>query len=438
MITRLLLFAAALALSLTGLHAAPGAALVAPFSAVAMEFPESIAVDRFGHCYLSLTATGTIKKVTPAGLQSVFAKIEDDSIRGLAFDLSGHLLVAGGAGVWRVSPTGDVSLVARPGAGTLHDLALDPVGNIYASAQADAKSSAIWKIDPSGNIALWSDSPLLAPVKSFMPSPIGANGLAVDPLKWVLYVSVTSAGRIVEIKINPDGSAGAARTLVENEALIGADALRLDDRGNLYTAVSLTNRIVKISPDGHLCDLAVGGKLSFPTSLAIDERGGRCTLYVCNNGHAAFGATPRDPGLFKLTNPDPSRLIQVSTRGTVGPHGDVLVAGFVIEGPASKTLLVRAIGPALAAFGVVHPLADPKLAIFAAGEPAAPYYTNNNWSGDPALSGAAANCGAFPLADAESKDAALLVTLAPGSYTAQVSGADDAAGVALLEIYEIP
>ena len=45
--------------------------------------------------------------------------------------------------------------------------------------------------------------------------------------------------------------------------------------------------------------------------------------------------------------------------------------------------------------------------------------------------------GAFALSDG-SKDCALLLYLAPGSYTAQISGVANTTGVALVEVYEVP
>ncbi|MSU66502.1 MAG: hypothetical protein EXS38_10460 [Opitutus sp.] len=271
-----------------------------------------------------------------------------------------------------------------------------------------------------------------------MPAPIGANGIAVDPSGKSLYVTNTSAGRILEIKINADGSPGAARTIVENDALIGTDGLRVDDRGNLYTAVNLLNRITKITPDGKLTDLASGGLLNFPTGLALDNRNGRSTIYVCNNGNFFFGAAQSNQGLLKISNPDPSRMIEVSTRGQVGTGNDIMISGFVIDGTASKTVLVRAVGPTLSAFGVTGALADPQVAVYGTASSTTPIASNDNWAGDTAVAAASLASGAFALPNATTKDAALVVTLAPGTYTARVSGVAGAIGLALLEIYEVP
>ena len=63
---------------------------------------------------------------------------------------------------------------------------------------------------------------------------------------------------------------------------------------------------------------------------------------------------------------------------------------------------------------------------------------NDNWGGTSALTTAFSQIGAFALTNNASRDAALLVTLAPGSYTAQVSGTGGTTGVALVEVYELP
>jgi hypothetical protein len=129
-------------------------------------------------------------------------------------------------------------------------------------------------------------------------------------------------------------------------------------------------------------------------------------------------------------------MAQVSTRAQVGTGGDVLIAGFTVDGTAPRTLLIRAVGPTLAGFGVTNALSDPRLDIFTAGSATTPAFSNDNWNGDAAI--AAASAGAFPLTNAGSRDAALVVTLAPGTYTARVSGVGGATGIALLEVYEVP
>ncbi|MBI5691124.1 MAG: metallophosphoesterase [Verrucomicrobia bacterium] len=134
-----------------------------------------------------------------------------------------------------------------------------------------------------------------------------------------------------------------------------------------------------------------------------------------------------------------ARLVNMSARTQVGTGASILIAGFSLAGDAPKQVLIRAIGPSLTQFGVTGVLADPQLALFRSGS-TTPIQQNDNWlaSTNAAQIGlAGAQVGAFGLA-ANSRDAALLVSLEPGSYTAQVSGVGNTIGVALVEIYEVP
>ena len=132
-----------------------------------------------------------------------------------------------------------------------------------------------------------------------------------------------------------------------------------------------------------------------------------------------------------------SRQLNLSTLGYVGVGGDIMISGFVVAGSNAKRLLVRATGPTLAAYGVTDRLADPWLAVFKEG---VQWVSNDNWSTDfsgaQAVRAAGASVGAFALADG-SNDAALVVSLDPGSYTIQVSGVAGTTGQALVEVYDL-
>jgi hypothetical protein len=132
---------------------------------------------------------------------------------------------------------------------------------------------------------------------------------------------------------------------------------------------------------------------------------------------------------------NPANLINLSVRTNVGAGADAPNVGFVVSGTAAKRVLIRAVGPTLAAFGVPDVLADPELQIFKGGEL---LEANDNWGGDPALAAAFARIGAFGLADGNSKDAVLLVTLQPGAYTVVASGVNSSTGIALVEVYDVP
>jgi len=145
-----------------------------------------------------------------------------------------------------------------------------------------------------------------------------------------------------------------------------------------------------------------------------------------------------------------ARLINLAARASVGTGSNILIAGFVIAGAGSEKVLIRGTGPALAAYGIAGTLTVPQLTL---SNTSGIIATNlNGWSNAPvqgpfasaatvpaqaASAAAMAAVGAFPLT-AGSADTAMLITLPPGNYTAQLAGANSTTGVGLIEIYESP
>ena len=158
---------------------------------------------------------------------------------------------------------------------------------------------------------------------------------------------------------------------------------------------------------------------------------------------AVIGAGAGTPGvgLVEIYDLSPAtagrNLLNLSTRAVAGTGAETLISGFVIGGTLPKRVLIRAAGPALAQFALTGLLARPQLTLFAGNTPV---LRNTGWGtvADPAaLAAAAAVAGAFAFAPG-SADAALIVTLAPGAYTAQVTGVAETTGLALIEVYELP
>ena len=178
--------------------------------------------------------------------------------------------------------------------------------------------------------------------------------------------------------------------------------------------------------------------VSMPIGVSAGQPGESNTAQTIEN-NAFFTAQFR---LQTQTAAGAGTLINVATRAFVGTGDQVLIGGFVVAGAQPKELLIRAAGPALAGFGVTGALADPVLRIYASGAVAA---ENDNWS-LPAGEGRAAAAGeiastaarvrAFPFASG-SGDAAVLVTLPSGAYTAVVEGARGATGIGLIEAYDV-
>jgi hypothetical protein len=124
-----------------------------------------------------------------------------------------------------------------------------------------------------------------------------------------------------------------------------------------------------------------------------------------------------------------NHMANISTRGLVGTGQGQLIGGFIITG-GPKLVLIRAMGPSLAAFGVSPVLANPSVQLFAGATPLA---SNDDWKSNANVAQIIAT-GIPPADDLES---ALLVRLEPGAYTTVVSGAGTSTGIALVEVYEI-
>lgn len=132
-----------------------------------------------------------------------------------------------------------------------------------------------------------------------------------------------------------------------------------------------------------------------------------------------------------------ARLINLSARAQVLPGAGAEIGGLVIDGGVRKKTLLRAAGPALAAFGVAGVLAKPRMTLVRDGTLVA---TAAEWGAAPnaaAIREAARAVNAFAFAEG-SADAALLTELEPGAYSVVVTGADGGSGVALVEVYEVP
>ena len=107
------------------------------------------------------------------------------------------------------------------------------------------------------------------------------------------------------------------------------------------------------------------------------------------------------------------------------------IGGFIITGSAPKHVLLRAIGPSLAQYGVPNPLADPVLALH--GPNGFTTITNDNWKDDPVQRALIQASGIPPTNDLES---AIDATLTPGNYTALISGKNSTSGAGLIELYD--
>jgi len=122
-------------------------------------------------------------------------------------------------------------------------------------------------------------------------------------------------------------------------------------------------------------------------------------------------------------------LGNISTRLPVGTGNNILIAGFQITGDATKQLLVRALGPSLAQFGLSNVLPDTTLELH--DSTGALIATNDDWQD-------AANAQSIPAALRPSSglESAILTTLSRGAYTAVLRGFNNSTGIGLVEVYD--
>lgn len=160
-------------------------------------------------------------------------------------------------------------------------------------------------------------------------------------------------------------------------------------------------------------------------------------------GAYSFHAYPNDNvsgiAVAELYDADDSAgtatVVNISARTQVGTGNNILIAGFVITGSTPKTILIRGVGPSLTRLGVSNALADPQLQLYKQSTSIA---SNDNWGGSTEMYTAFETVGATGFDSAYSKDAALLVTLQSGVYSAQVSGVGGTTGIGLVEIFLMP
>ncbi|MFL6583743.1 MAG: SGNH/GDSL hydrolase family protein [Chthoniobacterales bacterium] len=151
-------------------------------------------------------------------------------------------------------------------------------------------------------------------------------------------------------------------------------------------------------------------------------------IHPTTAGHYQIGKAAYET----IVNPSPTpagKTVNLSTRASVGTGEQVSIVGFIITGDVSKKVMVRGLGPSLAAKGVVGALADPTLTLFDnAGNQIA---FNDNWQDSDAV-----NITATGIPPTDPRESAILQSLAPGHYTAVLAGKGNTTGVGLVEVYD--
>jgi hypothetical protein len=366
-----------------------------------------ILVSPDGVAWSRVEASGTSQR-----LNNVAYGATHETRRFVAVGEGGAIVTSADARTWTAQSSGVTTW--------LRGLTYDYDRTFYASGQngviLEESASGVWRrvVGPtlSGSFNPTRDIEALAPGRTG-PIGIGQDGWAIQREIWL---SGTPHGFTTLSPSNPGpyylpnwrslhvGLAGRFRCLATGEG-----ALFATGENGVIAAARNFDGPWSFIPTGTTANL-VGGVFH-----------GR-SMFVVGENETILQSQP----LFR------SRFINISTRGPVVP-GNPMIAGFVIDGNSSKQVLVRAAGPGLRQFGLAATVAAPTLTLVdSSGRVVA---ANSGWSTASTAAEtaqAAVQVGAFPFAPG-SLDSALVATLPPGSYTAQVTGD---AGTALVEVYD--
>src|SRR5215475_7387567 len=159
-------------------------------------------------------------------------------------------------------------------------------------------------------------------------------------------------------------------------------------------------------------------------------------VVVCLAGKTSTHATTEADNMAPVPG---SQLANVSTRALVQTGDDVLIGGFIVQGMQPKRVIIRAIGPELAPFGIPDPLADPTLELH--DSTGALIASNDNWMttiiGGIITTDQVAAIRASGYAPGDFRESEMVVSLPPGNYTAIVRGVNNTMGIGLVEVYDL-
>jgi uncharacterized repeat protein (TIGR03803 family) len=201
----------------------------------------------------------------------------------------------------------------------------------------------------------------------------------------------------------------------------------------------------KIGVNDNWRQTQLGGVITAPQEAEIQGSGlapsdDREAAIVANLAPGTYTAIERGIGntsgvgvieLYDLDSASSTaKLANISTRGSVSSNENVLIGGFVVAQPNAARIIVRAIGPSLAGAGVANPIMDPSLDLRDAN--GAQIAFNDDWRGAQEQ-----EIKQTTIPPSDDREAAIVATIAPGSYTAIVRGAANETGTGVVEIYNL-
>lgn len=437
----------------------------------------AIAVDAAGTIYVADTYNRAVRKISSTGSVSTINGPQSRFYypQGLAVDASGNLYVADGDNQAIMKGI----FVPLPPSGTpVADQSVSAGGSItFSIGAAAAQTTYQWQVS-SDSGATWTALANNATYSGALTTTLTVTNAtaALSGSKYRVQLANaagTSQSGVATLTVTSTPSTGAARLInlsVRTQVGTGDNTVFV---GFALAGTGSKQMVIRgIGPT--LTQFGVSGVLATPrltlfnsASTQLDTNtswGGGATMVAAFTAVGAFALPPTstDTAIYRPlsggtytaqiagvnnttgialaefydadSGTPTARLSNVSARAVVGSGANILVAGFVIGGTGTETLLIRGIGPGLTQFGLTGALTAPQLTVTnAAGTQVA---ANAGWGGGAALAAAFSQVSAFAL-DPGSADCAVLVTLPAGAYTAQISSGSAPAGVGLIEVYEI-
>lgn len=401
--------------------------------------PQGLAVDSLGNLYVADPVHDAILKISPDGRQTRFASKISQPHR-LAFDAFGFLWVTAPTGnLYVVAPSGVVLLfdtsTLDPELTGLNDLAFDEAGNLFVTAGESV-------------VELELDSTLTA-LFIVAAVPGGAGGIAIEPplatnLSTRVFVQGNGAADGQHAVLLPGSGAGIAGFIISGSGprkvlLRGlgpslshfqiANALQdpILDLNDSSGNVIATNDDWQSATNADEIPVALKAGDPLEAAILITLRPGSYTAILRGKNQSGVGLVD----INDLSTDASSRLTNVSTRGFVGMGENVMIAGFMLTGgSAQRRVLLRALGPSLgqSPINLAGTLPDPTLTLVDAnGRVVA---SNDDWK-----SSQEAEIQATGLAPLDDREAAILVSLPAGNFTAIVSGKQGDTGLALVDVF---
>lgn len=384
--------------------------------------PEDVAVDAAGNVYVTDASNYTIRKITPAGVVTTLAGAtgKADLVDGTGIDARFHDPIA---------------------------IAVDPAGSLYVLDLTPTPGPAPNILPYTFPAVIRKGSVALAPTPATARLANMSARANVGTDSNILIVGFVAGGSgSKNMLLRGAGSAlagfGISNYLAQPSlGLFNAQSVQINSNAGWNNNAALSATFMRVGAFSYSTGSADSAlEASLPTNLPFTAQ-----VSGMNRGTGVSIAEIYDADANLLTSP--SRLANISARANVGTGTDVLIAGFVIGGTGADTILIRGIGPTLATYGLNGLLANPVLTLFDGqgnvitsnqGWQNPPVAPGGVWTGRvlPLSAGHAdfSKVGAFDLGNGTA-DSALIVTLPPGNYTAQISGVNST-GVAEVEVYE--